>query len=886
MFRILKITYILLITGLFLYSCRQTKYVPEGKYLLKKNVIKVIDGKLEVDDVAEIIRQKPNFKTFGLKMRLWAYNRIDSANVAKKRMAKNESIREKNQEKIQRRDRINKKRIERARAKGDEFYTEKIVKLKDTVFPKTFFREWFKYKFGEKPVVFDSIPFNKSLEQLNVYLKNKGYYYGSVAGEVEFKKNRKAIVRYSLTPGPQYKIDSVFVQSNNTLVKQLYYNFVKDHTEMPLIGQPFDSDYLDDYREKVAKYMRDHTLFGFSSSHINYVADTTFNTMSVTLDVRFTDRMVRSEYNRDSLIPIKHKVTYVKEVYFHIADTTYFDGNFKYTVEQMGLTLLDQQFVRTIDTFVYAEIKKRNSDELDKYRIATFTYNGELGIDPGVIEIQNYLENENVYKEYYLERSFSRLLQLGLFQVIKPVLIEVPRTDSIEVHYYLVPAQKQSFGLQPRATNSNGFLGVALSINYINKNLFRGAEKLTLSISGGFESQPPVFANTVDGEPIEKPGRSFNTFEIGPSIKLELPGLFPTKVTSLSKRQRPRTELSTAYNFQGRADFERHIFQMNYLWKFYVSKTQVFQIGLPFMSVVKLVRIKKEPEFQAKLDQLNDLFLRNAYSNQLIWQDLKVTFEYNNKDKDFKKGNFMLYTNSTFDAAGNTLSMFEKYQDTIENGQHAILGIGYSQFARLDNEIIVSNPIGRKKSIHGRLQIGGGLPYGNTTTSLPYDYSFFAGGANDNRGWRARALGPGAYKYYLDTNRTATQIGDIRIGGSVEYRFSLGQLFRGALFTDAGNVWTYKEDINRLGSKFSSTWIREIALSVGVGLRMDLDFFILRLDFGVPLTNPALPQGARWIFQSRAPYHQEGFDKFGVGYEKLLPNPFTPNIHFGIGYPF
>lgn len=886
MIRILKITYILLITGLFLYSCRQTKYVPDGKYLLKKNVVRVVDGNLDVDDVTEIIRQKPNFKTFGLKMRLWAYNRIDSANVAKKRLAKNKSIREENLERIQRRDRINKKRIEKARAKGDEFYTEKIVKLKDTIFPKMFFREWFKYKIGEKPVVYDSIPFNKSIEQLNVYLKNKGYYYGSVTGEVHFKENRKAKVKYTLTPGPQYKIDSVYVESNNPLVKQEYLNFVKDHTEMPLIGQPFDTDYLDDYREKVAKHMRDKTLFGFSSSHINFIADTTFKTMSVTLGVRFTDRMVRSEYNRDSLIPIKHKVTYVKEVYFHIADTTYFEGNFKYTVEQMGLTLLDQQFVRTIDTFVYAEIKKRNSDELDKYRIATFTYNGELSIDPGVIEIQNYLENENVYKEYYLERSFSRLLQLGLFQVIKPVLIEIPRTDSIEVHYYLVPAKKQSFGYQPRATNSNGFLGVALSINYINKNLFKGAEKLTLSVSGGFESQPPVFANNLDGEPIEKPGRSFNTFEIGPSIKLELPGLFPTKVTFLSKRQRPRTELSAAYNFQGRADFERHIFQMNYLWKFYVSKTQIFQIGLPFMSVVKLVRIQKDPEFQAKLDLLNDLFLRNAYSNQLIWQDLKVTFEYNNKEKDYKKGNFMLYTNSTFDAAGNTLSMFEKYQDTIENGQHAIFGIGYSQFARLDNEIIVSNPIGRKKSIHGRLQIGGGIPYGNTTTSLPYDYSFFAGGANDNRGWRARALGPGAYKYYLDTNRTATQIGDIRIGGSVEYRFSLGQLFRGALFADAGNVWTYKEDINRLGSKFSPSWMREIALSLGVGLRMDLDFFILRLDFGVPLTNPALPQGARWIFQSRAPYHQEGFDKFGVGYEKLLPAPFTPNIHFGIGYPF
>ena len=887
MLRIFKITYILLIIGLLAYSCKQTKYVPINKYLVKKNIVQVEEAHLEEDKVLEIIRQKPNFKTFGIKMRLWAYNRVDSAAVAEKRFARTISLRQENQQRFERVQRINQRRIDKAYEKGSDLYTEKIIRYKDSVNPKLFFKEWFKYKIGEKPIVFDSIPFNKSVEQLSVYLRNKGYYYGSVSGSVTFKeRKRKAIVTYTLRPGKQYFIDSVFVESTNLSVKSEYAKFVKLHPDLPLLNQPFDTDYLNEYRNKVAKHMRDNTLYGFSSSHINFSADTTAETMSVTLGVVFTDRMVRSALNRDSLVPIKHKTTFVKEVYFHIADTTYFKGNFKNTVEQMGLSLLDQQFVRTLDTFVFAEIKKRNSDQLDKYRMATFLYNGELAIAPEVIEIQNYLEHENVYKEYYLERSYSRLLQLGLFQVIKPVLIEVPGTDSIEVHYYLVPIEKQSVGFEPRATNSNGFLGVAMSVNYVNNNLFRGAEKLTISLSGGFESQPSVFAANLEGDKIKQSGRSFNTFEFGPSVKLELPGLFPTKVTFLSKRQRPRTVLSTAYNYQLRLDFERHIFQLNYLWKFYVSKTQVFQTGLPFMSIIKIVRIQNKPDFQSKLDLLNDLFLKNAYSNQFIWQDWKLTFEYNNKEKEDKQGNFSFYMNSTFDPAGNTLSMFKNFQDTIGNGQHTIFGIGYSQFARLDNEIIVSNPAGRKKSLHARLQFGGGVPFGNTRTSMPYDYSFFAGGANDNRGWKARALGPGSYKYYLDTNRTATQIGDIRIGTSVEYRFSFGELMKGAFFVDAGNVWTFNEDINRPGSKFSSNWYKEIAVSGGFGLRMDLDFFILRLDFGLPLTNPALPQGAKWIFQSRDPYYAEGLAKFGASYKSFMPKPFTPNVHFGIGYPF
>jgi outer membrane protein assembly factor BamA len=109
---------------------------------------------------------------------------------------------------------------------------------------------------------------------------------------------------------------------------------------------------------------------------------------------------------------------------------------------------------------------------------------------------------------------------------------------------------------------------------------------------------------------------------------------------------------------------------------------------------------------------------------------------------------------------------------------------------------------------------------------------------------------------------------------------------KGAVFVDAGNVWTFNEDGNRPGSRFSTNWYREIAVSSGIGLRMDLDFFILRLDLGLPLTNPALPQGEKWIFQSKDQFYQECFDKFGVNYEVYVPNPFTPNIHFGIGYPF
>ncbi len=884
MFKTLKFTYFLLIIAVATFSCRQAKYVPEGKYLLKKNIIKVEGNDLNEDDVSNIIRQKPNFKTLGFKTRLWIYNRVDSVNVAEKRFRKNEKLRSKNQHILKRQNDVNKRRIKKSIEKNRIMYTEKLVKLKDTINPRMFFREWFKYKIGEKPVVFDSILFNKSLEQLAVFIKNRGFFQGKITGEVNYK--RKVNVTYNIKTGPQFIIDSIYIISENKNVTSTYLKYVKKVEDASLIGLPFDKDYLNDYRSKVAKYMRDNTFYGFSSSHINYIADTIYSTMKVNLSIRFTDRMVRSDVDRDSLIGIKHKETIVRNVYFHISDSTYFEGNFKKTVEDLGLTLLDQQFIRTIDTFLYANLKKNKSDEIDAYRVATFLYNGKLDINPDVIEIQNYLEHTNYYKEYYLERTYNRLIQLGLFKVIKPILIEIPNTNLIDVHYYLVPAQKQNVGFEPRATTSNGFLGVAASINYTNINLFRGAQKLTFAIGGGFESQPPVFDENLNGDKIKKAGRSFNTFEIGPSLKLDIPGLFPTKVTTLSKRQRPRTILSTAYNYQLRDDFRRQIFQMNYLWRFFVSKTQIFQIGLPGISTIKFVQIENSPDFQSQLDLVNDLFLKNTYSNQFIWQDWKFSFEYNNKEKDNKKPNTSVYFNSSFDLSGNILAMFKKQQDTLQNGQRTIFGVGYSQFARLDNEVIGSNQFGKKTSLHGRLIIGGGLPYGNSSTSMPYDYSFFAGGANDNRGWRARSLGPGAYKYYLDTNRTATQIGDLRIGSTIEFRFNMGPTLKGAVFMDAGNVWTINEDVNRIGGQISNNWYKQIAVSGGIGLRLDLDFFIVRLDVGIPISNPALPKESRWIFQNRDEYHKEGLLTFGVNYKDYLPNPFTPVVHFGIGYPF
>ncbi|MCH2230161.1 MAG: outer membrane protein assembly factor [Crocinitomicaceae bacterium] len=881
----LKHTYILLIAALTIIGCRQTKYVPERKYLLKKNEVFQTGDKLDKDDLNSIIRQQPNYKRVGVKWKLLAFNRVDSTKVANKRVKKNQANFLTNRKRLARQDQINSKRMHRAIRKGRSHYTEKIIKLKDTVEPRMFFREWYKYKIGHAPVVFDSIPYNKSIDQIGAYLRRKGYYYGDVKAFVDYKKNKKCVVSYHVTTGEQYRIDSVYIIGKNPIVLERYREYLDAKDNHKILNEAFDSEQLDDHRGKVAKYMRDSGIYGFSSNHISYVADTIRSGMSVILGVRLSDRIMKSDRNRDSVIQVPHQETFVNRVYFHISDTLNFKGSFSQYMKSRGFELFDGQFLNRVDTTFYIKTMDQ-SDEIDVTRMAIFTHNGPLPVKPKILELQNYLEIDQMYSEQNLEKTYLSLLQLDLFDAVKTVLVEVGTSGCVDAHYYLIPRKKQSFGFEPRATNSNGFLGVAATFNYTNRNLFKGAEKIILGLSGGFESQPPIFDQTIDGNQIQTAGRSFNTFEVGPSSQLEIPGLFPLRINKGAKKLRPKTVVSSAYNFQKRDDFTQGTFQLNYLWRFFAKKTMIFQSGFPLLSVIKFVNIDKSPEFEQRLVEINDLFLLNAYSDQFVWQDWKFTYEYNIQEKENRKGNSQLNFTSSFDPAGNLLSLFQQYQDSID-GQYTIFGIRYAQFARLDNNFVYSKPIGKDRSLNFRLTAGGGLPYGNSKSALPYEYSFFAGGANDNRGWRARALGPGSYKYYLDTNRTATQIGDIRIGASAEYRFAFNSLFKGALFVDAGNVWTIAEDPNRVGGQISSNWYKEIALAGGFGLRMDLEYFIVRIDMGFPIMNPALPEGAKWIFQSRHKYYAEGIAEFGVDkYESYMPLPFIPTFHFGIGYPF
>lgn len=903
---------------ILLFSCNTAKNVPKNQWLLKDvrfNLNNQI-GDISGSDLADLVRQKTNTRILKIPFRLLVFNAVDSAKVANKREKETSKIKARNANKSIRVDKINAMRIEKARAKGNEFYKAKTFEKEDELNPRKFLRQWLKEDYGQKPVIFDSSLLDNSRDQIRIYLRKRGYYESKVSASVaKDVKKRSAKILFEVNTGAPILIDSIFYKGNPSLIS-IFNVFMEDekkrNTEYPLLGKSLDEDVLSDIARLATIDIRNEGLFGFTTDNIRYFVDTNMRTKKAKLTIEFLDRKMPHPLKKDSLM-LQPFVKYtVSRVVFHLGDSNSLHVPFNtYKLQRLVSNEgddVERGFLETYESLLYKKIKcdknaaKRSGltlDDFNPYRVVELYYNGDKpGVKPHLLEQQNYLEPTNIYKEKYLARSFQYLSQLNLFNSIKSSVIENSFMKTLEIHYFLSRSKMQTFAFEPRFTSSFGLLGVNASINYSHKNLFRGGERLNISLGGGFDTQPVVFEDEF------KKGIAFNTFEFGPSLKLEIPGLLPVPNRLLSKRQKPNTQFNLAANIEHRDIFDRSVVQLSYTWKWLVGKTQIFSVGLPLMSTIKFVRFENSPEFQNQINALNDLFLRNSYSNQLIWEDFKFQFDWSNIAKDFRGDNPKavrkmkadLHYLASLSVAGNTLHWFNKNADTLPNGVQTVLGNPFAQFIRIDNQFNVNKKFTSKLRLAGKLNFGLGIPYGNSITSMPYDYSFFGGGPNDNRGWKARALGPGIYKSYLDSNGTATQLGDIKMFGSLEFRFPLLKDFSSCVFSDFGNIWTYRKDENREGAEFTKNFYKQFTFSLGTGLRLDLSILVVRLDIGFPIFNPSLPDNSRWVFENRQAYYEKGVTYYGINTGNTqddlntakvkMPRPFLPSLNFGIGLPF
>lgn len=886
-------------------GCRQAKYVEKGSYLLKKNEIffKVkkkdeikLSGshpQLDGSEMSDLIRPVPN-----RSLKLFFYNRIDTTKHKNQIERKEEKYRRKNEKRKIRENEINNRRIQKAEEKGDSLYRHKVISEKSV---KLGWREWVRTNMGQPPILLDTFRVRKSHEQLEIYLRKKGFYLGAVEDTILYKeKKKKAIVQFMVDPGKPYIIRNFFLDSAsmNAAMLKSYQDLVDDNDPLIVPGNLLDEDVLDDERDRFSQYCRNETaMLGFNKNYIGFLVDTTVGDLQADVTMYVKPKIIKDPFDPEGekLIEVEHLVYRVRDVtfYLHNPDTASFKNyeRFKERCDSLGINIFDE---------------KNRFQLLDTIRIygkGTFIFNEEPFLNPDLLDKQNFLEIDRdhkdsmkYYKEYYVERSYRTLSNLGVFSNIAPK-VEVDPEDPlgrwVVVTYDLTPLKKQSFLFEPRVSNTNGILGISGIISYTNKNLFRGAQELQLSFVGGMESQPLIVGNK-DGTDGAQRVWQLNTFEWGPKIALSFPKLVPLPKKleeGFSKRAYPRTTVDLTVNYQRRTEFKRSVFESGYSWSFQQDKVQKWRIGLV---QIKYVRLNKEDFFQAKLEQLNDPFLLNSYTDHLT-TIFNPVYNYSNINSNRRKNNNLHNVIASVDISGKMLTpvIYNGLSaanftgvSTGSNGLKQLFGVPYTEFIKFDIQYVASQYINRKHKMVYRVMAGMGFASGNSP-SMPYEQAFFAGGSNDIRAFQARTMAPGSYRAYADSNATLTQIGDTRFEANLEWRFEMTELLHGAVFVDAGNIWNLRKDtISPLApSVLKPTSWREIAVGIGYGVRADFDFLIVRVDLSWALHNPHLPEGERWWLGPKTEY-QNYFKDPETGELKNYESPHGLRLNFGIGYPF
>lgn len=477
----------------------------------------------------------------------------------------------------------------------------------------------------------------------------------------------------------------------------------------------------------------------------------------------------------------------------------------------------------------------------------SITYPKTLKIKDKVLKELNTIIPGAPYSSDIVNQTYSRLASLRVFNSVN-IGMSKADTNLVDCSISLSQSKLQGFKVNLEgSTNSSGLLGVSPQLSYYHKNIFRGGEWLNLSFMGNFQF---------------KFNDSVRSNEFGVSAGLSFPKFFPLPYRYF-KGAIPRTDINLSYNYQDRPEYTRNIISTSYGYNGRVGDRFYYQAYPLQLNIVRLFNL--DPDFYKTL--ANDPFLRYAYQDHF---DLGsgMTLYYTTDAASIPTESFF-YTRFQFDIAGNMLSLFKPLMKRDQDGFATIWNTPYSQFVRSEITLGRTWIFGRNggQAIATRLLAGAGYAYGNSS-ALPFEKHFYGGGSNSLRGWQARTVGPGLSP--MDTSFVIpNQTGDMKLEANIEYRFNMFWKVAGAVFVDAGNVWTLKDDGTQAGKESMLRWDtfgESIAANWGVGLRLNFGFMLLRLDLGLKVHDPA--REIKWVGPD------QWFKRDGYA------------LHFGVGYPF
>ncbi|MGY6743636.1 MAG: translocation and assembly module lipoprotein TamL [Cecembia sp.] len=666
---------------------------------------------------------------------------------------------------------------------------------------------------GNPPVIYDSAKAEESSRQMAYFLLNNGFFDASTDFSVE-KRRKRATVTYLIVENEPYKIDSFYTRSDDENIYEiLLRNQRRTNIKVPGI---YNQSSISQERQRVEDLLKENGYYTFSRSYIEY---------NVYKDTLEKSVIIEQVIRKPSFADI-HQVYFLDSVYFSIdpPSSEFVDEGIKTEFRDINFELYRDKY----------------SEKIIASRI--FLNKGDLYSRRDVIETQRQLANLDLFR--FVNIAFDTL------------------GNTLRPRIYTQPNQKYQITNQMGASITEQIPGPFFSHSLRNRNLFRGAEIFEFFFRAGLEG---VVSFT--GE-----GGVFRSRELNTSASIIFPQfLFPLSSQSLQKfgRYNPNTRTLIGYNYVNRPEYIRESVNgiLGYSW----NTRNLRQQYLVNILDANFIRSNLSNEFRDLLEGLqnqgNNLinsFLPSYVSS--VSGQVIINFNQYGAFQRNKASLWRLFIES----GGTTLNFVNR--EFIDSRS-----LAYFQFLKFQSDFRRFIPLSRRQTFAYRLNLGLARPYGISDGILPYEKYFFAGGSTGIRAWQPRRLGPGSFTPPTFEDGTFDyrfeQPGDILLEGMFELRSKLYGYFDGAFFIDLGNSWTFQEDLSRPGANFEfSRFWREIAVGTGLGLRMDFDFLVLRLDMGVKAVDPARPVGERFIL--------------GNFFSSFLGERGQTVFNIGIGYPF
>jgi outer membrane protein assembly factor BamA len=841
-----------ILIAILICACNAVKRVPDGKQLLTKNQI-IVNGKAtKAENVFNQLYQKPNSKLLlGYPLRLNLYNLANpNPDSTYQRKFTNHPG------KYQRKSKwLSAKQVDRL---GTSFWYHGI-------------HDFFK-KIGEPPVILDTTKTNKSLLRLNYYYFNNGFFNVNADYKVDTVGSKKAQIKYEISTGKPYFLDSVYTKINTPVLDSIYgtiksKSFVKS-------GNQYRTIDFEDEKNRVTTHFRNNGVYYFQPTYVNFDIDT------IQKDAKADVNLIINNYSyqdKDSTRTAPFKI-------YRISDVDIYTD---YSPTNSTAEITDSTTYKNFNLYSHEKLKYKAHAITD----AIFITKGGLFADNKTILTTRYLNNLKIFNYPSVQYEID------------------PRDttySSLIAKIYLTPRKKYSFGTSVDITHSNiQDIGIALSISETIRNVFNGAETLEVSVRGNIGASRDL-ANPNN--------QFFNVSEYGIDLKLNVPRIFMPFSTEkvIKKSMIPSTIMAIGFARQTNIGLDKENFTgaFTYNWtpkknnsaRFDLFNAQFVQnlnpqnyfnvYGSSYSALNEIGKIyNTNPTY---FNDNRDLIIQNGTSG-FISDVLSLRTALTSADRNYAavksieerrlrltENDFILATSYTFtkttktdlldntfylfktkiESAGSLLSLISNSTNQVKNrnNKFELFNLEYSEYIKTEFDYIKHWDLTNEKVLAFRTFFGIAVPFGNSDY-IPFSRSYFSGGSNDNRAWQPYSLGPGSSGAKDDFNEA-----NMKIALSGEFRFKILGELKGALFADAGNIWNVYDNVVDEKSTFTGfKSLKDSALGSGFGLRYDLSFFVLRFDFGFKTYNPANNPGKKW------------FREYNFANSVL---------NFGINYPF